>query len=689
MKRAIALILMLAMVTALALSGGSIEQRCDRAHGLGAGSAHGLQRAPDALAGAAELLRGGVEHPVHGRDRPGELLQLALRQLPRGVGDALPHDAAHVAPSLDGAAKAAVVHKAAVFPRDAAHIVAGIGIADAARGAAEADRAGVFARDAADVADVHEILLGEGGEIKTALAAGRDCHGVDVAFVFTVEHNTRVRPRNAADLVLAGDGAFKAAACHRAGVFPGHAADVLHAAQLAGKAAAADRALVKAGKAADLALGAGGQHAARNVQIVYAALEDNLKDYRQTVNSTTTFLISQIFIIDEVQNFDPLYLELCYLLLETGNDTTFLMAGDLNQSVRAQSRRGDVPWKRINGVKLDFKGRVKYIEKNYRNSCEISAYIYRMLNLMNNRFSMLGMINSLEYEYNSFTMGEKPTIALKVKTGIDRMRIKQEIIAAIKEITEQYKVSYSDISILFPVRQRAFLRYNFLYWLEDALKNAGIPYSMIIDSDNNPNGRKKYSQTSGIVVSTIESSLGLDFKTVILAGLLPYNYVFPQGKSAKEIKSWKVVKAMTEEEQNLVQSQMRSIYTACSRARDILYVISDLKAGSPMEEILNKGTGKITVPKTKEILPKRTDDAGVKEKSPKSSTTSLSKKKPILVKDHVVIKAVIKETKVDTSFIINLAEYPQQKKIIGKKVGDSFVFGRNNYTYEIVEIVDY
>ena len=60
-----------------------------------------------------------------------------------------------------------------------------------------------------------------------------------------------------------------------------------------------------------------------------------------------------------------------------------------------------------------------------------------------------------------------------------------------------------------------------------------------------------------------------------------------------------------------------------------------------------------------------------------------------MVKDHVVIKAVIKETKVDTSFIINLAEYPQQKKIIGKKVGDSFVFGRNNYTYEIVEIVDY
>ena len=45
---------------------------------------------------------------------------------------------------------------------------------------------------------------------------------------------------------------------------------------------------------------------------------------------------------------------------------------------------------------------------------------------------------------------------------------------------------------------------------------------------------------------------------------------------------------MSEAEQNLVQSQMRSIYTACSRARDILYVLSDLKPGSPMEEILKK-----------------------------------------------------------------------------------------------------
>lgn len=98
--------------------------------------------------------------------------------------------------------------------------------------------------------------------------------------------------------------------------------------------------------------------------------------------------------IDEVQIFDPLYLELCYSLLEEDEDHVFLMAGDLNQAVRALSRKGDAPWKRINGVHLDFTGRVRYIEKNYRNSKEIGEYISHMLQHMNTRLSMVIYIHN-------------------------------------------------------------------------------------------------------------------------------------------------------------------------------------------------------------------------------------------------------------------------------------------------------
>ena len=48
------------------------------------------------------------------------------------------------------------------------------------------------------------------------------------------------------------------------------------------------------------------------------------------------------------------------------------------------------------------------------------------------------------------------------------------------------------------------------------------------------------------------------------------------------------IKAMSDDDQSQVQSQMRAMYTACSRARDVLYVLSDLTPGSPMEEILQK-----------------------------------------------------------------------------------------------------
>lgn len=109
---------------------------------------------------------------------------------------------------------------------------------------------------------------------------------------------------------------------------------------------------------------------------------------------------------------------------------------------------------------------------------------------------------------------------------------------------------------------------------------------MITSSRDGIFERKRYSDTNGVVLSTIDSSLGLDFKAVIVTGLYPYNYIYGDDFYKKEISSWNTIKGMNDDDQLQVQSQMRAIYTACSRARDVLYVLSDLKPGSPMEEIL-------------------------------------------------------------------------------------------------------
>lgn len=394
--------------------------------------------------------------------------------------------------------------------------------------------------------------------------------------------------------------------------------------------------------------------------------------------------------IDEVQIFDPLYLELCYSLLEEDEDRVFLMAGDLNQAVRALSRKGDAPWKRINGVHLDFTGRVRYIEKNYRNSKEIGEYISHMLQHMNTRLSMLDLINSLEYEYNSFKIGTNPTVALKVQTGVQRIDIKKQVVAAIKEISTKYKISYSDIAVLFPYRQVPYHKYYFLYWLQQGLDEEGIPYSMIINEHEGSHIKARQGDISGVIISTIESSLGLDFKAVILAGLYPYNYVNVDGEVVGEIKTWTSIKNMPENQQTAVQSQMRAVYTACSRARDVLYVISDLNPGSPMEEIIKKQSDRSIV-STSTV---RTSPAPAKTNSNTSSRTasnnSFATAKEYLVQevtDHVTIQATIQDSKKPTTITIDVAKYPKQKSIIGKKVGETFKFVGIPLTYKIDKII--
>lgn len=423
-------------------------------------------------------------------------------------------------------------------------------------------------------------------------------------------------------------------------------------------------------------------HCASNI-----ATEEEIQKCIDLVKQGKINLRFKAIFIDEVQIFDPLYLELCYRLLEDDDDRVFLMAGDLNQAVRALSRKGDAPWKRMNGIQLDFKGRVRYIEKNYRNSKDIGEYIAGMLQHMNNRLTMLDLINSLEYEYNSFKVGSNPTIALNVQTGVNRMEIKARTIAAVKEIAQKYRISYSEIAVLFPFRQVPYHNYRFLYWLKQGLDDEGIPYSMIINEDN-MFVKKRQGDISGVVISTIESSLGLDFKAVVLTGLFPYSYVNTDGVVGDSIKSWSGIKAMDAAGQASVQSQMRAVYTACSRARDVLYVISDIKAGTPMEEILKRDTDRASLPAPKVPQGSTGNNPGnvmrqstVAKPVSKDNGPSLPE-----VIDHVIIKATILDTQKATSITVDLKN-PKQKGIIGKKVGETFKLEGVPLTYRVDRII--
>lgn len=318
------------------------------------------------------------------------------------------------------------------------------------------------------------------------------------------------------------------------------------------------------------------------------ATPEEIQECLDKVRSGDIKIRFKAIFIDEVQIFEPIYLELCYALLERSEDATFLMAGDLNQTVRSQSRRGDAPWKKIKGVNLDFTGRVRYIEKNYRNSKQIGDFLNRMLCYMNKCMEQADMISMKEFEYDSFESGDRAGIALKVQTGINRMQIQALVLAAIKEIVAKYKVGYSDIAVLFPMRKNTVLKYYFMYWLTNALDKEGIPYSLIASPDDDGQQKVRYSKTTGVVISTIDASLGLDFKAVVVAGLYPYNYYFTDNGNKVQITSWQTIRKLEQHDQEKVQIQLRKLYTACSRARDILYVLSDMRPGSPVEQLLTE-----------------------------------------------------------------------------------------------------
>lgn len=312
--------------------------------------------------------------------------------------------------------------------------------------------------------------------------------------------------------------------------------------------------------------------------------EEEIRNCIRYVHSGKIEMRFKAIFIDEVQIFDPTYLELCWELFDKSEDGVFLMAGDLNQTVRQQSRRGDAPWKMMPHVKLDFTGRVRYIEENYRNSQQISDYLGGMLKYMNSRLNEYGLIND-EYEYDTFGKGHSRNLVLKVRTGLPKAEITQNILTAVDELTGKYGIAYSDIAILFPMAQFKPKMYFNYSWIVKALDERGIPYSAIFNYAQSGN-KTMFSKTNGIVLSTIDSSLGLDFRAVIVAGLFPYNFVYSDEGKILNLKSWNDVDRFSDVEQARVQTNMRKVFTACSRAREALYVLSDLYQGSPMEDVI-------------------------------------------------------------------------------------------------------
>jgi hypothetical protein len=305
---------------------------------------------------------------------------------------------------------------------------------------------------------------------------------------------------------------------------------------------------------------------------LYDISADLVFDYLST--TTSRYKFKAIF-IDEIQLFDPKWIEICYMLLEKPIEDSYLqMYGDLNQDVRAAKRKGKASWQNTN---LDFRGRVKVFRKNYRNTRQIHEYLHSMISVINNRLEKLDLdINTEDSSVTTLITERKGLVPMIFKT--DKIQLAPRVLSTIQTIAKNYSVSYNDIAVLYPFRTHKYHDYQPIPDIQKLLADQHIPFCEISGED-----KQAIFEAHGVTFCTIDSSLGLDFKVVILSALYPMNFIYSQGI----LKIPPFSKLVLSDQKNYYDDFIkyaRQIYTAASRARDILVIIDDLGEDSVYHE---------------------------------------------------------------------------------------------------------
>ncbi len=271
--------------------------------------------------------------------------------------------------------------------------------------------------------------------------------------------------------------------------------------------------------------------------------------------------------IDEIQVFKSEHYEFCYNLLESHSTDNyfFTISGDKSQDIAANIKHGNAPWQG-NPELPKYTGRSLRIEKNYRNTIEINRYVDLFTQNAKRYAKKYGI--SLEENEDLFLRGKafrngpEPELVLT-----DRLNEAEEVVKKVLYLNEEKNIPLSEIAILFFYRQYQSEHYYILKWLKDKLNEYYLEYSELISSTDGSYG-VLYGDRQGLSLCTIESSLGLDFRAVIICGLNPMGAHF-KTKQAKVLEA----KGLNEEQSLDFAKNVNTLYTACTRARDYLYII--------------------------------------------------------------------------------------------------------------------
>ena len=285
--------------------------------------------------------------------------------------------------------------------------------------------------------------------------------------------------------------------------------------------------------------------------------------------------------IDEVQQFDSEWYKFCFNLLEnkTTEDHIFVICGDKTQKLANLQRHGRAPWNAGEGYP-NYRGGNKSIriERNYRNCIEINEYINRYVsNAKQYLFSVDPNMRLDPDEFlrgKSYFHGEGVTIKhLDDRSNQGEARV---VVDSIKKIHDENGIPYDEIAVImynkiFRGRISGWNNrwFNLEYHLKTLLDAEDIPHCSMYGTDGNWGAR--YGDDGGVRFITFASTLGLDFRAAIVCGLIPLG-VYNETK----MPDWDLIRLDEDYFQEMleyVETDIRSLYVACTRAKEILHII--------------------------------------------------------------------------------------------------------------------
>ncbi|WP_214699454.1 DEAD/DEAH box helicase [Exiguobacterium sp. s57] len=219
-------------------------------------------------------------------------------------------------------------------------------------------------------------------------------------------------------------------------------------------------------------------------------------------------------LIDEGQDFEPEWLELASEVLNP-ETKSLLLVEDRAQSIYKRKRNY------VQDTGLDFRGRSKILNINYRNTSQIVSFawsFYQYNSSLKDKVVTKELDGEIIAPQSTLRRGPEPAI-IKCEHFFKEADL---VARQIKKLHDEKKVPYSEMLILYRVQK--FSSMHYVDALQRALDYYEIKHFWITE---NSESKRTFSKDDKCVkISTIDSSKGLDFQAVFIVNVdnMPFKY---------------------------------------------------------------------------------------------------------------------------------------------------------------------